>query len=399
MRLLRGCCALRCWIVECEDDPPANPTCPMVPVERRAAAHVALSGAAPHPTQRMGGRLSSAAAGGAGGTLVASATAHMARRRLVLAARHSWNRDPFLPRPPQTHATRACSDAFGRRRNASIVHGDHAARGRTRDSTRTSTASPHGLARALRRIGSRLSRSLSPALAQHPLRSSIFPAGMRRVIPMRILRRRSPCGCVRARAGARATPTWPIALAKLTYVDSLMHDLHNVRPSVTSRDVRSPSRRPRAPSASTTPSAIARTERHHRDGSRCEARAPSQQAARDRAHASGSHPARHARGHVSDQEALAWRAEFDVVSGLARARTRGPGARRPGRSAADPRRRHRHQAARRLQPARRVSVERHLRSQHCGVPRAHRRSVHGMQSARARALARQGALEEAPRLP
>ena len=30
--------------------------------------------------------------------------------------------------------------------------------------------------------------------------------------------------------------TWPLALAKLTYVDSLMHDLHNVRPSVTSRE-------------------------------------------------------------------------------------------------------------------------------------------------------------------
>ena len=28
---------------------------------------------------------------------------------------------------------------------------------------------------------------------------------------------------------------WPVALAKLTYVDSLMHDLHNVRPPVNSR--------------------------------------------------------------------------------------------------------------------------------------------------------------------
>ena len=149
--------------------------------------------------------------------------------------RHSGFRDPFLPRTPQTHATRACSDAFGRRWHA--AHRAWRSCGTRRD-TRFST-----------RIGS--------SAARRGARSSAHRA---RPIPIAIARNRRSTRFVRHLPGwyAQSHPDedfaetfavwlrpgsrwrtryarWPVALAKLTYIDALMRDLHNVRPPVTSR--------------------------------------------------------------------------------------------------------------------------------------------------------------------
>ena len=117
-------------------------------------------------TQCMGGALSSSAAAGARGPLAQGTSARVARRRLVLAARHSRIRDSFLPGPPQTHATRACANAFGGRWHARRrAWRSCGTRRRTRSSTRTGCDRRASVARALRRLGHAVSRSLSPAVA------------------------------------------------------------------------------------------------------------------------------------------------------------------------------------------------------------------------------------------
>src|SRR5450432_2812627 len=120
----------------------------------------------------MGRSLSSAAAARAGGALLAHPSSRLARGRVVFATWYSGIRHSLLSRPPPTHATRACSDAFGGRWKPRVVHGDHAARGRTRDSARASVAPSRAVAPALRRIEHALSRSLSPAASQQAIRSA-----------------------------------------------------------------------------------------------------------------------------------------------------------------------------------------------------------------------------------
>ena len=94
-----------------------------------------------------------------------------------------------------------------------------------------------------------------------------------------------------------------------------------------------------------------------------------------------------------------WKTEYDVLVDAAGDRPRGPAARRPRRPRRHPRRHRRVEAAHRVQPARGLRRRRRLRPERRQLPRAAARAVHRLQPARADARARQGAVEEAPRLP
>ena len=197
-------------IVECKDDPPANPTCPMVPVERRAAAHVALSGVAPQRSpangwcdchQQLLRELAERSLRvrphiwlaedwfsprGIPGIAIPFYLAHPRLMRLERAQMHSV----------EGGAPASCMAIMRHEAGHAIQHAHrlHRRTGMARDSS-AHRAPPIPI--AIGRIGAA------------PASFDIFRAGTRRVIPMRILRRRSPCGCALARVGAHATPSGP----------------------------------------------------------------------------------------------------------------------------------------------------------------------------------------------
>ena len=145
----------------------------------------------------------------------------LAVRRVVLPGRRARCRDPLLPRPPSSGATRAGPHARGRGRDAGVVHAAPAPRDRACHRERLPPA-PAPPPAALRQVLRAIPGLLRPTTVQPPLRRAPG-AVVRAEPPRRGLRRDLGSAWCPSRTGASGTRVARAQEAQ--YMDAVMREI------------------------------------------------------------------------------------------------------------------------------------------------------------------------------